>query len=98
MSVQQITMLKLNLTDQANIIKNDWVGNGQHRRRYIEDIFRKKSEMRPKSNSAIGELAHEVLTAIEQEKKLNNDISICKGTITSNIGCIIKSIIDDQCN
>jgi len=89
---------ELILTDKANIIKNDWVGNGQNRKRYIEDVFRKKSRMRPKSNSAIGELAHDVLVAIEQEKKLNNDISICKGTITSNIGCIIKAIIEDQCN
>lgn len=89
---------ELILADQINIIKNDWVGNGQNRRRYIEDVFRKKSGMRPKSNSAIGELAHDVLIAIEQEKKLNIDISTCKGTITSNIGCIIKSIIDDQCN
>ncbi|WP_077612591.1 RloB family protein [Clostridium sp. Marseille-P2415] len=89
---------ELILTDQVNIIANNWVGNGQNRRRYIENLFRKKSGMRPKSNSAIGELAHDVLIAIEQEKKLNNDISICKGTITSNIGCIIESIIRDQCN
>lgn len=81
-----------------NIIKNQWVGRGQNRRRYIEDVFREKSKMRPKSNSAIGELAHNVHIAIEQEKKLNNDITLCKGTITSNIGQIIQSIIDDQCN
>lgn len=89
---------ELIIADRINIITNAWVGNGRNRRRYIEDIFRKKSGMRPKSNRAIGELAHNVLTAIEQEKKLNNDISACKGTITSNIGCLIKSIIDDQCN
>jgi hypothetical protein len=86
------------LPDAKNIIQNQWVGNGQNRRRYIEDIFRKKSHMRPKTNSAVGELAHNVLIAIEQEKKLNNDITLCKGTVTSNIGQIIQSIIDDQCN
>ena len=89
---------QLILVDQVNIIANKWVGNGHNRKRYIEDVFRKKSGMRPKRNSAIGELAHDVLIAIEQEKKLNNNILACKGKITSNIGCIIKSIIDDQCN
>lgn len=89
---------ELILPNQDNIIANNWVGHGKSRRRYIEDVFRKKSGMRPKSNSAIGELAHQVLIAIEQEKKLNSDISNCKGTITSNIGHIIQSIIDDQCN
>lgn len=86
------------LPDTKNIIQNPWVGKGKNRRRYIEDIFRKKSGMRPKSNSAIGELARNVFTAIKQEKKINNDITLCKGTITSNIGQIIQCIIDDQCN
>ncbi len=86
------------LPNANSIIQNQWVGKGQNRRRYIEDIFRKKSGMRPKTNSSVGELAHNILIAIEQEKKLNNDITLCKGTITSNIGQIIQSIIDDQCN
>lgn len=86
------------LPDSKNIIKNDWVGNGKNKRRYIEDIFRKKAKMKPKSNKAIGELANQVLIAISQEKKINNNIESCKGVITSNIGVIIRSIIDDQCN
>jgi hypothetical protein len=57
------------LPDASNIIQNQWVGNGQHRRRYIEDVFLKKSGMRPKTNSAVGELAHNALIAIEQEMK-----------------------------
>lgn len=89
---------ELILTDANNIIQNRWVGNGQNRRRYIEDIFRKKSGMRPKTNRSVGELANKVLVAIEQEKKINNDIKSCKGIVTSNIGYIIQSIIDDQCN
>ena len=88
---------ELILTDQANIIQNRWVGRGRYRRRYIEDIFRRKSGMRPKTNRAIGELAHNILIAIEQEKKLNNDLNRCNGTITSNIGHIVQSIINDQC-
>ncbi len=89
-----------------NIIKNDWIGENQKqsqtktkgKRRYIVDVFYKKSKMHPKKNSAIGELANNVLIAIEQEKKLNTDIDTCKGVITSNIGMIIQSIIDEQCN
>lgn len=86
------------LPDCKNIINNEWVGSGRNRRRYIEDIFRKKAKMKPKSNAAIGELASQVFIAINQEKKLNNNIESCKGVVTSNIGVIIQSIIDDQCN
>lgn len=86
------------LPQVCDIIQNKWVGKGQNRRRYIEDIFRKKSGMRPKTNRTVGELANNVLIAIKQEKKLNNDITLCKGTVTSNIGQIVQSIIDDQCN
>ncbi len=89
---------ELILPDVTNIIQNAWVGNGQNRRRYIEDIFRKKSCMRPKTNSNISELANKVHIAIAQESKLNNDITSCKGTVTSNIGQIIQSIINDQCS
>lgn len=85
------------LPDLSNIIQNPWVGKGYNRRRYIEDVFRKKSGMRPKTNSGIGELANNVHIAITQEKKLNNDIKLCKGTVTCNIGQIIQSIIEDQC-
>lgn len=88
---------ELILPDLSNIIQNPWVGNGCNRRRYIEDVFRKKSGMRPKTNSGIGELVHNVHIAITQEKKLNNDIKLCKGSATCNIGQIIQSIIEDQC-
>ena len=86
------------IPDSVNIVKNEWVGSGRNKRRYIEDIFRKQTNMRPKKDSAIGELANDVLLVIKQERKINNDIENCKGIVTSNIGCIILSIIDDQCN
>ena len=54
--------------------------------------------MNPKSDSSIALLANNVLIAIEQEKRLNNDIKSAKGTLTSNIGTIINTIIEDQCN
>lgn len=85
------------LPNQQEIIINAWVGRGTHRRRYIEQLFREKSGMRPKSNEAIGDLANNVIIAIQQEQKINKNIRACKGTITSNIGSIIQSIIDDQC-
>lgn len=86
------------IPDSKNIIKNEWIGKNQRKRRYIEDVFRNKSKMRPKKNISVGELAVNVLVAIEQEKKINNDIENCKGIVTSNIGVIINSIIDDECN
>lgn len=86
------------IPDSENIVKNDWVGKNKNKRRYIEDLFRRKAKMNPKTNSAIGDLAYDVLVAINQEAKINNDIDNCRGVVTSNIGGIIQSIIDDQCN
>ena len=80
--------------NETEIIQNNWVGTGASRRRFVEDLFRKTYGMRPKTNENIANLAYDVRIAIDQESKLNNDITI----ITSNIGCIIQSIMDDQCN
>lgn len=89
---------QLIIPDQARIIANDWVGGTSKntRRRYIEEVFRNKSSMKPKKDKRIGELAHNVRIAIEQEKKLNNDIHTCKGIVTCNIGQIIDAIINDK--
>lgn len=87
------------LPNSENIIKNDWVGTTKNnRKRHIAHIFQQKSGLKSKENSAVGELAHKVHIAIAQEKKLNNNIQSCKGVLTSNIGCIIQAIIDDQCD
>lgn len=86
------------IPESKNILKNAWVGKNKNRRRYIEDLFRKKAKMCPKTNIAISKLAYDISIAIQQEEKINNDIINCKGIVTSNIGCIIKSIIDDQWN
>lgn len=67
--------------------------NSLIKRRYIEDVFRKKAKMRPKTNSAIGELAYNVLVAIKQEEKVNNDIVNCKGVVTSNIGVLFNQLL-----
>ena len=49
-----------------------------------------------RKNSAIGELAKNIEIAIEQEKKINEDIHQCKGQITCNIGRIIDEIRKDD--
>ena len=54
------------------------------------------SVINAKSNSEIGKLADKVLIAIEQEKKVNQDIRMLKGKISSNVGCVIEYIINEK--
>lgn len=61
-------------------------------------IFRQTFGINSKSDKNIENLANDVFIAIGQERKLNNNIANCKGVITSNVGQVIQSIIDDQCN
>lgn len=93
-SVNQIINPNLN-----DIIKNDWVGSSKRtRKRYIADLLYKTKGIDSKKDETVADLAYNILTAVEQEKNINCDIENCKGIITSNIGCVIQSIIDDQCN
>ena len=62
---------------------------------YAEKLFRQLTGMNPKKNPKVGELAENVLVAIEQEKHINQDIHEIKGKISSNIGKIIESIINE---
>lgn len=80
-----------------SILKNDWVTWDNEQIRYIEYLFRQKSGLKPKQNLEIAELVKNVSTAICQEKNLNNDIHNCRGNLTSNIGIVIQSILDDNC-
>ncbi len=34
--------------------------------------------------------------AVMQEKKLNTDVFSCRGQLTSNVGVVIKTIMDDK--
>lgn len=61
-------------------------------RRYIDRLFSKKSGMNSKRNPEIGSLVKYLDVAIEQEKKLNQDIQQCTNQLTSNIGKIISYI------
>ena len=52
--------------------------------------------MNAKKNPLIGNLAENVLIAIRQEKLINQDIHQMKGKVSSNVGFIIESIINEK--
>lgn len=86
------------LPNKDQIIKNAKVKLDQGEIRYIEQLFREKSGLRPKKDPAIAELVKNISIAIEQEEKLNNNIFSCRGNLTSNIGKTIKKILDEKCD
>ncbi len=59
-------------------------------------ILHELSGMNAKTNPEIGNLAENVLVAIEQEKQINQDIHNLKGSVSSNVGKIIESIINEE--
>lgn len=68
--------------------------NGSYR--YAYNLLHDLTGMNAKRNPQIGNLAENVLCAISQEKKINQDIHKCKGTVTSNIGLIIETIMNEK--
>ena len=74
------------------IIKNEKDGH----QTFIYKLLLARTGINPKKNSAIGELAENIEIAIEQEKKINEDIHQCRGQITCNIGRIIDEIRKDD--
>lgn len=87
---------ELILPNCAAILDNNWVtlADGDEVR-YIEALFRQKSGMKPKQDSGIADLVKDVRIAIEQEKMLNNDIHLCRGNLTSNVGVVMQQILSD---
>lgn len=77
---------------EKEILTNDKIGN----HRYIYNLLLARTHMNSKKNPRIGELAEKIDIAIEQEKKLNQDIRQCLGHLTCNIGKIINMIREDQ--
>jgi len=77
---------------KEQIIQNEKDGH----QTFIYKLLLARTGINPKKNSAIGELAEKVEIAIEQEKKINEDIHQCKGQITCNIGRIIDEIRKDD--
>lgn len=65
---------------------------------YAYNVLLELTGMNAKKNSKIGNLADNVLTAIEQEKKINQDIHEIKGKVSCNIGKIIETIINETPN
>lgn len=79
------------IPNKEAIIKNEKIGN----QRFIYKLLLGRTGINSKKNSEIGKLAKFVDVAIEQEKKVNQNIRDCKGKITCNIGMIIDSIRKD---
>ena len=65
---------------------------------YAYNVLLELTGMNAKKNGKIGNLADNVLTAIEQEKKINQNIHDIKGKVSSNIGKIIETIINEKPN
>lgn len=80
------------LPNAEAILKNEKEGN----QRYIYTLLHSRTHMNSKKNKKIGDLAKKVDIAIEQEKKLNQDVHNAIGRITCNIGSIIQAIREDQ--
>ncbi|MBQ9872419.1 MAG: RloB domain-containing protein, partial [Eubacterium sp.] len=62
------------------------------------NVLREITGMNAKKNPEIGNLADNVLVAIAQEKRINQDIHDLKGKVSSNIGKIIEEIINEKPN
>ena len=65
---------------------------------YAYNVLREITGMNAKKNPEIGNLADNVLVAIAQEKRINQDIHVLKGKVSSNIGKIIEEIINEKPN
>ena len=77
---------------EAEYLRVDEQGKYSH----AYNVLLKLTGMNAKTNSRIGELADNVLTAIKQEKLINQDIHHLKGNVSSNIGKIIEDIINEK--
>ncbi len=75
------------------LLKNEKSASG---RRFIDGLFSSVTSMNAKKNRIIDKLPESVDLAIDQEKNLNQDIHQCHGKLTSNIGKINQSIMDDE--
>ena len=63
---------------------------------YAYDVLREITGMNAKKNPEMGKLADNVLIAISQEKKVNQDIHSLKGKVSSNLGKIIEGILNEK--
>ena len=63
---------------------------------YAINVVHELTGMNSKKNPEIGKLADNIFIAIEQEKHINQDIHSLKGKVSSNVGKIIESIINEK--
>lgn len=63
---------------------------------YAYKCLLQKTGLNAKKNQRIGELADNCLLAVGQEKLINQDVHNVRGKVSSNIGMIIESIINDE--
>ena len=80
------------LNQEKQYLTKDDTGSYRHAYTVLHSL----TGMNAKKNPQIGQLAENVLYAIFQEKKINQDIHNCKGIVTSNIGAIIESIMKEK--
>lgn len=78
--------------DMNNIFQNDEVSTSH---RYITRLFSTVYGFNSKSNKKIQGIAENFGTAIEEEKNLNQELGDGHQKITSNVGKIIKMMIDE---
>lgn len=71
--------------NEEEIIKNQKVGN----QTFIYKLLLARTGINPKKNSEIGELAKKVDVAIEQEKKINEEIHACNEKYRTNIRLVL---------
>lgn len=74
------------------LLRNKKIGN----RRMMDKLFSDRSGMNPKSNPNIGTLVDRLDVALEQEKRVNQNIDFATDRLTSNIGMIIAQIRADE--
>ena len=77
---------------ETDIISNQKVGN----QRFIRALFTEVSGINPKKNKKVGELAKQIVCAITEESKINEDILKCSGRVTCNIAKIIDDIRNNK--
>lgn len=77
---------------EASFLAKDSQGAYSHAFNLLRDL----TGMNSKKNRRIGELADKVRVAIAQEKRINQDVHRCKGRVTSNLGSIIESIMEER--
>ena len=77
---------------ESEFLTQDEKGSYSYAYKGLHDV----TGMNAKKNAKIGDLAENVLNAISQEKNINQDIHYCKGVVTSNIGSVIESIMNEK--